>query len=75
MANASGGASQKKVGRNFNWIWFLGAAVWFLDAALGMHHGALRSGLTAAAISAVFLIVGIYFRRQAKRHAGRGRQG
>lgn len=75
VATASGGASQKEVGGNFNWIWFLGAAVWFLDAALGMHHGALRSGLTAAAISAVFLAVGIFFRRQAKRQAGRGSKG
>ena len=72
VATASRGASQKIVGRNFNWIWFLGAAVWFLDAALGMHKGALRSGLTAAAISGLFLAVGIFFRRQDKRHPGRG---
>jgi hypothetical protein len=72
VATAPGGASQREVGRNFNWIWFLGAAVWFLDAALGMRKGALRSGLTAAAISAVFLAIGIFFRRQAKRQTGRG---
>jgi hypothetical protein len=60
----------KTVGRHFNWIWFLGAAVWFFDAALGMHHGALGVGLADAGISALFLAIGIFFRRQAKRHPG-----
>jgi len=60
------------VSRNFNWIWYLGAAVWFLNAALAMYHGNLRMGLTNAGISAVFLVAGIYFGRQAKRRAERG---
>jgi len=60
------------VRRNFNWIWYLGAAVWFLNAALAMHHGNLRMGLTNAAISAVFLAAGIFFGRMAKRRSGRG---
>jgi hypothetical protein len=62
------------VRQHFNWIWFLGAAVWFFDAALGMHHGALGAGLADAGISALFLGLGLYFRRQAKRNAGRGSQ-
>lgn len=66
------GASQGKVGRNFNWIWYVGAAVWFLNAALAMHRGNLRMGLTNAAIAAVFLAAGLFFRRQGKRQAGRG---
>ncbi|MGA8532205.1 MAG: hypothetical protein WB622_20945 [Acidobacteriaceae bacterium] len=57
--------------RNFNWIWYLGAAVWFLNAALAMRHGNLRLGLTNAAISAAFLAAGVFFRRQSKRQAGR----
>jgi hypothetical protein len=60
------------VSRNFNWIWYLGAAVWFLNAALAMRHGNLLMGLTNAGISAVFLVAGIYFGRQSKRQAGRG---
>jgi hypothetical protein len=64
----------KIVSRHWNWIWFLGAAVWFLDAAIGMHHGALRVGLADAGISALFLVIGLLFRRQAKRRAGRGGQ-
>ncbi|MFZ0629970.1 MAG: hypothetical protein WA399_00035 [Acidobacteriaceae bacterium] len=57
--------------RNFNWIWYLGAAVWFLNAALAMHHGNLRLGLTNALISAVFLAAGLFFRRQSKRQERR----
>jgi len=60
------------VSRNFNWIWYLGAAVWFLNAALAMSHGNLRMGLANAAISAVFLAAGIFFGRQAKGTTGRG---
>lgn len=60
------------VGQRFNWIWFLGAAVWFFDAALGMHHGALGVGLADAGISALFLAIGVFFRRQAKRQHGPG---
>jgi hypothetical protein len=64
-------ASQGKVGRNFNWIWYVGAAVWFLNAALAMHHGNLRLGVTNAAIAAVFLAAGLFFRRMARRPPGR----
>ena len=67
LAGVAGGASHKKVSRNFNWIWYLGAAVWFLNAALAMYHGKLRLGLTNAAISAVFLAAGIFFGKQTKR--------
>lgn len=66
-----GVASERAVGRNYNWIWFLGAAVWFLDAALSMRHGALGRGLANAAVSVLFLVVGMIFRRQARRQANR----
>lgn len=64
----------KRVSRHWNWIWFLGAAVWFFDAALGMHHGALGVGLADAGIAALFLGIGLFFRRQAKRQQDRGSQ-
>ncbi|MGB7133672.1 MAG: hypothetical protein WBD46_00175 [Acidobacteriaceae bacterium] len=60
------------MGRNFNWIWYVGAAVWFLNAALAMHRGNLRMGLTNAGISAIFLAAGLFFRRQSRRPTGRG---
>ena len=71
-ACALGGASHTKVSRNFNWIWYLGAAVWFLNAALAMRRGSLRMGLTNAAISAVFLAAGVFFGKMGKRSSGRG---
>lgn len=69
-APAGRGASQIRVGRNYNWIWYVGAAVWFLNAALAMHHGNLRLGVTNAAIAAVFLVAGLFFRRMARRPPG-----
>ena len=56
-----------RVGRNFNWIWYVGAGVWFLNAALAMHHGKLRSGLANAAIAAAFLAAGILLGRLTRR--------
>jgi hypothetical protein len=61
------------VARNFNWIWYVGAAVWFLDAAIAMHRGELRPGLTDAAISAIFLAVGIFMGKLQRRPPDRRR--
>jgi len=55
------------VSRNLYWIWFVGAAAWFLDAALILHHHALGRGLVAAAVSATFLAAGMFFKSQAGR--------
>jgi hypothetical protein len=55
------------VSRNFYWIWFVGAAAWFLDAALVLHRGALGRGVTAGAVSAMFLAAGMFFKKQAGR--------
>jgi hypothetical protein len=60
-------ASQGKVSRNLYWIWFVGSAAWFLDAALVLHRGALGRGLLAVAVSAMFLAAGMFFRNQARR--------
>ena len=60
-------ASQDKVSRNLYWIWFVGSAAWFLDAALVLHRGALGRGLVAVAVSAMFLAAGMFFRKQAGR--------
>jgi len=65
-------AGEDRASRNpfrtwFVWIWFVGAAAWFFDAALSLHHHQLGSGLLATAISALFLGAGMFFRRQARR--------
>jgi len=65
-------ADEGGVGRNLFrtwsvWIWFVGAAAWFVVAALSLHHHALGGGLLATAISALFLGAGMFFRKQARR--------
>lgn len=65
-------ASQGEVNCNFQriwsvWIWFVGAAVWFLNALLGMHRHALGRGLLSAAIAAMFLAAGMFYRKQGPR--------
>jgi len=55
------------VSRNLYWIWFVGSAAWFLDAALVLHRGALARGLLAVAVSAMFLVAGMFFKKQAGR--------
>lgn len=64
----------KRVGRNFNWIWYVGAAAWFFDAAWAMHRGALGAGLSYAGLAAIFLAAGLFFRRSARRPPGRDSQ-
>jgi hypothetical protein len=55
------------VSRNLYWIWFVGAAAWFLDAALILHRGALGRGVVSVVVSAMFLAAGMFFKRQAGR--------
>jgi hypothetical protein len=60
-------ASQSTVNRNLYWIWFVGAAAWFVDAALVLHRGALGRGIVSGAVSAMFLAAGMFFKGQARR--------
>ncbi|WP_164981610.1 hypothetical protein [Silvibacterium dinghuense] len=53
--------------RNSYRIWFLGAAAWFFDAVLALHHHALSRGVLAAVVSALFLAAGMFFKKQAGR--------
>ncbi|HVW76965.1 MAG TPA: hypothetical protein VHB45_05080 [Alloacidobacterium sp.] len=48
-------------------IWFIGAVVWWIDAALQLHGGTRGHALLAITVSLLFLIAGVYFRRQALR--------
>ena len=50
--------------RNFYWIWFLGAAAWFFDAALSLHYHSVGVGLLEAVVSALFLAMGIYMKKK-----------
>jgi hypothetical protein len=55
------------VSRNLYWIWFVGAAAGFLDAALILHRGALGRGLVSVLVSAMFLGAGMFFKKQERR--------
>jgi hypothetical protein len=67
QASVKRDAFETGMSRNLYWIWFVGAAAWFLDAALSLHHRELGSGLLATVISALFLAAGMFFRKQARR--------
>ncbi|HEX4006281.1 MAG TPA: hypothetical protein VHX60_08905 [Acidobacteriaceae bacterium] len=62
------GISGIQVKRNFYWIWFVGAGAWFFDAAFSLHHHSVRWGLLEAAVSATFLAVGMYLKKQGSRN-------
>lgn len=48
-------------------IWFVGAVVWWIDAALHLRAGSRAHALLAIAISLLFLAAGVVYRRQALR--------
>jgi len=56
-----------QVRRNSYIIWFVGAVVWWIDAALHLHAGSRDHALLAIAVSLLFLAAGVVFRRQALR--------
>jgi hypothetical protein len=48
-------------------VWFAGAVVWWIDAALHLYSGARLHALLAIVVSMLFLFAGVVFRRQALR--------
>ena len=48
-------------------IWFVGAVVWWIDAAVSLHAGSRNHAILAIAVSLLFLVAGVVFRRQALR--------
>ena len=44
-------------------IWFVGSAVWWLDAALVLHHGSRSRALSSLLIAIVFFAAGMFFQR------------
>jgi hypothetical protein len=48
-------------------IWFVGAVVWWIDAALCLHAGLGTHARIAMGISVLFLLAGVFFRKQALR--------
>jgi hypothetical protein len=45
--------------RNLSFIWFVGAVVWWIDAAVAVHYGNRPHALLALAVACVFFAAGI----------------
>jgi len=41
------------------WIWFLGAASWWVAAALAVHYNHRANALLSLAIAALFFLAGV----------------
>jgi hypothetical protein len=44
--------------RNLSFIWYVGAVVWWIDAAVALHYGHKSHALLALAIACLFLAAG-----------------
>jgi hypothetical protein len=44
---------------NATFIWFLGAVVWWIDAAVALHYGHKPHALLALAIACMFFAAGM----------------
>jgi membrane protein implicated in regulation of membrane protease activity len=45
--------------RNLSFIWFVGAVVWWIDAAVAVHYGNKPHAILALAVACVFFAAGI----------------
>jgi hypothetical protein len=41
------------------WIWFIGAAAWYLDAAINLHYNERGHAVLALAVATMFFIAGM----------------
>lgn len=46
-----------------HWIWFAGALVWWISAALAVHYNHKLHALLSLSVSALFFIAGIVWMR------------
>lgn len=49
-------------------IWFVGAAVWWFDAAVALHYNHKAQALLGIVVACVFLIAGILGVKSTERH-------
>jgi hypothetical protein len=45
--------------RNLSYIWFVGAVVWWIDAAVAVHYNNRAHAILALAVACVFFAAGI----------------
>lgn len=46
------------------WIWFVGFAVWIVDAAISLRLRSMQHAQLAFLVAMVFLAAGFFYRRQ-----------
>lgn len=51
-----------------SWIWFVGAVVWWIDAAIAAHFNHLPHALLALLVALLFVIVAVVLRPNRARH-------
>jgi hypothetical protein len=45
------------------WIWFIGSAVWWGDAAIAVHYGNTVHAILALCVASLFLAMGMMTRK------------
>jgi hypothetical protein len=50
--------------RRTAWIWFLGFAAWLVDAMVSIHLNNCLHARLAFMVAIVFLVAGLFYRRQ-----------
>jgi hypothetical protein len=45
--------------RNLSFIWFVGAVVWWIDAAVAVHYSNKPHAILALAVACVFFAAGV----------------
>lgn len=53
---------------NLSFIWFVGAVVWWVDAAVALHYGHKPHALLALAVACVFLGAGLMRVKASQKH-------
>jgi len=52
--------------RNY-WLWYIGSAVWLLDAGIALHLDHRMHALAAIGVALLFLLAGAVWRRKGNR--------
>jgi hypothetical protein len=50
------------------WIWFIGAAAWYMDAAINLHYNARSHALLALLVATMFFVAGMVWVSSPRRH-------
>lgn len=54
--------------RKSSLIWFVGAVVWWIDAAVALHYNNKAQALLGLVVACVFFVAGIMWAKGTERH-------